>query len=361
VSFYQFLWRNAAAPLAAGTPAARGISGASGLALWSPASSPRSWSPAFLAAVARSAKAAGYDTTAACWTPSSECLTTRTLARSSEPITSIAADAAGRVFFVEGGRRLAAIGSGLPQPQTVLGAGRDNVRLNQVRLDPWFAASQALYVGETETRPDGSREFRIVRHRLEQNRAVEREVVTALPLPSSTGEGLFALTSTGYVYVALPAAGKGEPSNPGTLLRFHLDGTVPAEQRGSPVIATAYADPTAMAYDDLTGRLWLAGTDAREQPSITSLDEATSALVLPATSLAAAAHAATDYLFATSTGGTLGRVAVGPAGMLTGTAQLAIGSGLVRSVAVDPSGSLLVAVESETALGTTTSLLRLTP
>ena len=195
------------------------------------------------------------------------------------------------------------------------------------------------------------------------NVATERAVIVSMPLPFHTGDAVFAVASTGHLYVAMPTADSPaqQTEYSGMLLRFNADGTVPDDQRGTPVFATGYANPTAVTFDEGAQRLWVAGVDDHGQPSVSSLGESTSPLSLPATSLATSASANGDeHLFVVSAAGGLGRTLVEPGSALTSIWNLTIGTGLIRGVAASPSSDLFVVVEQASGQGTTSSIVRLT-
>jgi hypothetical protein len=216
-----------------------------------------------------------------------------------------------------------------------------------------------MYVGEIETLADGQREFRIARYRVVAHQAVDRAVMIRMSLGSHTGEPLFAV-GFGELYVAVPA--DEQAAVPGMLLRFNDDGTVPDDQHGSPIYATGYWRPSAIAFDEQTARLWLAGMDESGQASVSSLGESTSPLAMAAVSLVTSADRdGLPYLLVASDRGGFGRARVQPDGSLSSTEQIPFGDGLVRSVAATPSGELFVVAEHPSAAGATFSILRLSP
>ena len=335
-SFFQSLWRAiGAAGLAPidnvnGTPKATTRfsrifrSTAPSVACWS------TWSPAL----------AGL--------PSPGCMTVRTLVNVTTTIDSLAASADGRLFFIEDGQRIRVVVSGALQPQAVVTSDTSAVRFTQLILDPAFVATGVAYVGESVSYPDGSREFRIVRYGIAANLIDDRSTLVRVPLPAD-GHALFAVASTGHIYVALPDA----DGQPGSLLRFNDDGTLPGDQAGSPVIATSYVEPTALTFDESAGRLWLAGVDEHNQTSISSLDGQTTPAAAGVVSLSATADATGSSLFLTSTLGSLGQAQAAADGSIVSSRQLLIGNEHARSVTVGASGELFVATAS--------SILELTP
>ena len=295
-----------------------------------------------------------------CWASSSECLSARMVARRDEEVSSLAASADGRLFFVQGKSWIGVVSGGVG-PQPVLVADSGDVQFNHISLDSTFPTTGRLYVGETETGSDGSREFRVVRYRVVQNRAGERVVLVRIPL-AATGQAQFSV-SQNQIDVAVPVAAEGHPRDEyaGTVLRFNLDGTVPRDRTaGSPVIAMGYPNPTGQAFDERTGHLWLAGSDDRNQYWVSSVGGFASPMSLAATSLSAAGGAGSS-LFVVLANGRLGRAQTTVDGLVTLGSQLTIGNGLVRAIATSPSGALFVAIADDSTAGATTSILQLTP
>jgi hypothetical protein len=106
------------------------------------------------------------------------------------------------LFFIEDGQRIGVITSNVLQPQPVLVSDDPDVQLTQVLPDADFASTGLIYVGETGPSRDGGRELRIVRYRVDQNRAVEPDLVATVLLPA-VGEALFSITSSGELSVRL--------------------------------------------------------------------------------------------------------------------------------------------------------------
>jgi hypothetical protein len=346
-AFYEALWRHTAAGNAVGRSVRAGeTAGVVGRP--------------FRDAAARGADTASFPSTV-CWA-AADCLAVRTIARRSAAITSIAVSADDQLFFIEGQQRISAIASGVLQPRPVLVPLSTKVHFEQVALDPAFSTTGVMYVGETETFADGSREYRIARYRVVRNQAGERAVIASIALPSS-GRAQFSISSAGHVYVAMPAA---DQETAGTILRFAVDGSIPVDQAEGSVIAAGYARPTALAFDEQSQRLWLAGMDDQYRPSVASLG---GSVVMPASmtvvSMSAAAAAGDRSLYLSSETGNLGKADVAPDGAISNHWQLTIGTSLVRAVAPSTSGDLIVAVATESAAGPvyapTYSILRLTP
>jgi len=342
-AFFESLWRNSAAPVGAGLRFSE--------------AEPES----VIRRVLKTGEHTGVPATV-CWTPATDCLGVTTIIRRSAEITSLAASADDRLFFIEGHQRIAMIASGILQLRPVLVPGSAAVHFDQVQLDPAFVTSGLLYVGETETFADGSREFRVVRYRVVGNQAADRAVIAIVSLPFQ-GRALFSVSSIGHVYVAVPDRRFESPDTQGALLRFDVDGTIPKDQPARfAVIATVAASPTAMAFDEQEQRLWLAGIDRSNQALLASLDGLVAPLATPSVSLSAATDRNGSFLFLGSTNGGLGKGYLGSGGSIADNRQLRLGGSAVSAVVAASSGDLFVAIayESGTA-GGSYAILRLTP
>ena len=188
------------------------------------------------------------------------CLPVQPIGRLSSPATPFAASPEGRLFVIDGGRRIRAMtGRGFTRESLII-ADR-STRLDQVAIDPAFARTGFMWVSETRTSAFGRRTFTVARYRVVKNRAGERtEIVSGIVLPPS-GDALFAIGGTGHIYVAVP--GSANVSHPywGTVLRFNADGSVPDDQNESPVIAAGYTFPHALTLEGLSERVVLNGAD----------------------------------------------------------------------------------------------------
>lgn len=132
--------------------------------------------------------------------------------------------------------------------------------LNQVVIDPAFARTGFIWVSETRT-SGGRRTFAVARYRVVKNRAGERvEVVSGIALPPS-GNALFAIGSSGHVFIAVPGSFPAIQPYWGTVLRFNPDGSIPEDQTGSPVIGMGYTFPHAIALEEFSEQVWLNGAD----------------------------------------------------------------------------------------------------
>jgi hypothetical protein len=125
-----------------------------------------------------------------------------------------------------------------------------------------------VFVASAKPGRDTALELTITRYReLAGSLGEGARIVTGLPFQADALAPL-SIDGDGLLYVALPAPVSSRASAPrdrsagGAILRFKNDGTVPpGNWRGSPVIARGYAQPTGLAIDTVSERLWLAGQD----------------------------------------------------------------------------------------------------
>ena len=184
---------------------------------------------------------------------------TQTIPRDDPRPATIAARPDAGTFFIDGGRRLRVLtGRGLARASLII-ADRATT-LNQVAFDSAFARTGFMWVSETRT-SGGRRTFAIARYRVVNNRAAERtEIVSGIALPPS-GNALFAIGSSGHVFIAVPGSFGAVQPYWGTVLRFNPDGSVPEDQTGSPVIGMGYTFPHAIALEQFSEQIWLNGAD----------------------------------------------------------------------------------------------------
>jgi hypothetical protein len=267
--------------------------------------------------------------------------------------------------FVVGGSSVRVLLPGGSLSQTVLNAGA-GASIRSMALDPAFQQNGRIYVGETAN-VAGGREFRIVRYRVVQNRGGERAALVSVPL-AGAGDALFALSSSGHLYVAMP----GDPATGnGALLRFNLDGTVPRDQRGgSPIIADSYPVPTAIAVDARTRQIWVAGLDRESKPSLGVLGPdfaeaaswpaslASHSLDVAVTSLAfGAPSSATVPLFAVSAGGRIEQAWRDESGRVVRAVSLTLPPAQQASaIATDAMGTPYLAVAEQAGTAPSTVL-----
>jgi hypothetical protein len=168
------------------------------------------------------------------------------------------------VFFVEDDRRIRVIADNVLLSEPALTAPTTRVRFGALAFDSSFETTRHVFVSEIEVRGDGTREMSIVRYREVNNSLGERSaLVTGLSMPAS-GDAPFTLGTDGRIYVALPttAAASAQTAYGARVLRFERDGSVARDSRGaSPILANGYSRPTALSWDSIQQRLWLAGVD----------------------------------------------------------------------------------------------------
>ena len=283
-----------------------------------------------------------------------EPVTVRTLMTSLAPITSPAATNDGRLFFIESGRRLQVMTSDALAGSTVLAANDPAVMLTQVVVDPAFAETGVLYLGEIETTPNGSREFRIVRYRVQENAAGERvTIVHGIPLPAS-GEPQLAIDTRRRLHITVPAAAMSGGRS--LVLRLNADGTVPPENPGgSPVVAEHPGTLTAIAW--VSDRLWL----FHQQSGI--LDSSAGRGLRDVVSFAGRELAGgSRELLALTSDGTFSRTPIDGSGQAGPTRNLAVSrSGVFGGMTTDPDGVTYVAVTNHSLRGATSSILQIGP
>ena len=298
-------------------------------------------------------------TSASCWEPElEECVTVRTIAQLSAPVTSLAATADGRLFLVEGNRRLRVITSAGLSGEALLIADRPSLRFNQVVVDPTFADTGFIWISETHTPANGARTLSVVRYRVAGNRAGERvEILSRMPLPQA-GDAVFAIGSSGHIYVALPASADGFDPNWGKVLRFNADGTVPGDhQSGSPVLTTGYTFPHAIALEPSSDRVWLSGMES--QPA------ASDVLTVPVDSGARAAltvvpHADHHDLVSVAIDGVLKRTAAAQDGDAMLLSLDVSWWGRPIAITAGPAAEIYLSLHTPTA-ASTTSIVQLVP
>ena len=305
-------------------------------------------------------RAARLTSPGVCWT-SAECVSVSTVARADAPVSSLVAADDGRVFFVEGGRRVRVITAVGLADEPVLIEGNPSISLNELALDPTFNETGFIWLSELATSADGRREFGIARYRVVQNRAGERAVIIpSIPLPE-TGSALFSIDASRNIYVSVP--GSREISSEvyaGTVLRFLSDGTVP---RGdSPVLAAGYPAPTGIVADPSRLGLWLAGVDGVNAPSTAYMDlqssrPASARAVMTGSRSSLSLSPGGASLLSVS-GGLLLRTSLTP-GLMTQTLTLPSGQETV-AVTAGHAEQIYIAVRSPAAQNGTT-IVRLSP
>ena len=193
---------------------------------------------------------------------------TRLRADALGPVTGLAALPDGRVLFVENGRRVRLLEArGLITPPS-LSTDDGDAEFTELVVDPSFGRSAFVFVGMTELRRDGERDFRVIRYRLVGDALGEGAAVVAGLSFRGEHAPRFVVDDAGRIYVAMPGAGEARADvYAGRMLRFAADGSVPPDQRGSsPILAESYPIPLDLDWD---GRaVWIIGLDRDSQPAI---------------------------------------------------------------------------------------------
>ena len=188
-------------------------------------------------------------------------------------ITDLTPTPDGRVLFIEERRRIRVLARAGVLRQPALESHR---ALTGLALDPLFAQTGELFVGESEPQRDGTDALAIVRYReLGGQIGGGATVIAGLRLARGNAAP-FTLDSERQVYVALPrltASGRTSDPYEGHVLRINPDGSVPADGRGaSPLFAASFSEPTALVWASAERQLWLAGAEERRPALLTRVD-----------------------------------------------------------------------------------------
>jgi hypothetical protein len=182
-------------------------------------------------------------------------------------VSALAALPDGRLLLVEGGRAIRVVEGDALLVESALTV--DGVRQSIVGMavDSAFDATRAVYVATAQLERDGSRTLSVTRYRELANRLGQgATIVTGLGIR----EGALAplgVDDEGLVYLA----------NDGLVMRYARDGTVPATNpRSSPIVASGFDRPAALAVEAEHRRVWIAGTRAawRHSVAVFSMDSA---------------------------------------------------------------------------------------
>lgn len=187
-----------------------------------------------------------------------DCYFTRPLLRMPSAFTGIATTADGQLLMIEDGRHVLMYTPGASHVQRALSMTDRTV--TGLAVDPLFARTRFVYVGEARDLRDGSREVAIVRYREVQGTLGDPAVV--VPAIRITGDRPvpFGIASNGDVYIATPAATSRNDPYAAAILRFTREGAVPPDAPGtSPVFAHGFAEPVSMA--GTARHMWIAGSD----------------------------------------------------------------------------------------------------
>lgn len=192
----------------------------------------------------------------------SVCSATSIVASTEGTINALASTADGRLLVVEDGRRVRVFDGHTLSSDAALVAP-PQVTFIGIAVDPRTDQRSRIYVAEAEPGDAATREVRIVRYRVLQDRLGEPAViVSGLPVPGAAGVP-FTIDSKGRIFIAIPS---GSARTPGVVLGFESDGSALRYNRAaSPIVASAPSTPTAIAWDDEAEQLWLTGVEGATQ------------------------------------------------------------------------------------------------
>jgi len=167
-------------------------------------------------------------------------------------VSALAALPDGRVLVVEDGRRIRLARAGAVDEAPAAQVSQAAARISALALDPRFAATHLVLVGETRTTERG-RLLDVVRYR-ELNGILGEPAVVVVGLRlEGSGDVHLAMDEQGDIFVASPGP---TPAVAGSLLRFGIDGSVPRDNpRSSPTVGAGPAMPRALAAVG-GGMLW---------------------------------------------------------------------------------------------------------
>ena len=199
--------------------------------------------------------------------PRTNCYGVRVIASDLGAVTALSPMPDGRVMFIEAGRQVRIVASTINASAIALTA-ESNRQLTGLAIDPQFERSRSVFVAWTELARGGP-VLNITRYRELGNTLGEgATIITSLPVTPDSPTPL-AIDDEGLIYVAMPADRSTSASRSlrvaGAVMRFNGDGRVPSSNRNaSPIVATGYPTPLALAVDRSTRTVWLTGRDDRE-------------------------------------------------------------------------------------------------
>jgi hypothetical protein len=198
-----------------------------------------------------------------CQGDAATCYSVETLTELPGRVNALTPTGDGRLLVIHDRRHVRVIAQGVLLPDAAL-TSAPGVEISGVALDPAFDRNRHVYVGEVETRADGSRTMAVRRYREVVSTLAEgATIVASLPLPR-TGDAPFTIDAVGRIYLAIPSAmddSAGGLPYAGLVLRFERDGTVSRDSRaGSPIIARGFDRPVSLVWNSATDALWLAGS-----------------------------------------------------------------------------------------------------
>jgi hypothetical protein len=195
--------------------------------------------------------------------PPVQCYDSVLVASGLEPVTTLSAAPDGRIFFVEGERRVRVLAGNAIVPEAALTLDQTDSRIVGLAVDTSFASTRTVYVAWTDP-PAGGSSLNITRYREVQNTLGEgATIVTGLPFRTGALAPL-AVDAAGLLYAALPSV---DGAGSGVVVRFTREGSVPRENpRSLPGVTEGHAMPTALGIDRQDGRVWMVGRspDGRE-------------------------------------------------------------------------------------------------
>jgi hypothetical protein len=214
--------------------------------------------------------------TASCAPTRGECYDVRVLAADLNDPTDLTPTPDGRLFFVEGGKYVRVIHEGALLSDPALAFSSDPPsRIVGLAADTAFDRTHTFFVAWAEATFTGATHLNITRYREVNNSFGEgAQIVTGLAIPADAAVPL-SVDADGLLYVALPGGVESPSASEqtpfgGVVLRFDRDGLTPrANPSASPMVSMGYTQPTALAIDLVTGRVWLGGAPGA-QPSIAS-------------------------------------------------------------------------------------------
>lgn len=216
-------------------------------------------------------------------------------------VSALAALPDGRALVVEDGRRIRVARAGGVDETPAAQVSQAAARISAVALDPRFAATHRVLVGETRTTERG-RLLDVLRYREVNGILGEPAVVVVGLRLEGSGDVHLAMDEQGDIFVASPGPA---PAVAGSLLRFGIDGSVPRDNpSSSPMVGAGPAIPKALAAVG-AGVLW--SIDAAGQGQSFSVGAATRA----GAPSAASAHVAEGRAGAPSMDGLVVGAAIG--------------------------------------------------
>ena len=213
-----------------------------------------------------------------CLGPAGDCYDAALVASGFGRATSPVVTPEGHVFFIEDESRVRVVESGVLAGEPALVRRGPRSRLTALAVAPDFSRSRRVFAAESEALPGGGlEELTITRYRERVAAFGEgASIVAGLRLPAG-GVAPITADETGFLYVALPAAGGALRGSAGTalggvVLRFDSDGAVPgANPLASPVLARGFGRPSSLGWDPAARTLWLAGWDPGRTGTVLAL------------------------------------------------------------------------------------------